>query len=101
MAATGLAVLACRYARARAAADRDWAGRVEARLADLGEVDAVSILPLVERLTSERPDMGLKGEAGLSYLVQAGASAFVIDTGLNVRGAERSPLGGECRCVGR
>jgi hypothetical protein len=35
MAATGLAVLAGRYARERAAADRDWAGRVEARLADL------------------------------------------------------------------
>jgi 7,8-dihydropterin-6-yl-methyl-4-(beta-D-ribofuranosyl)aminobenzene 5'-phosphate synthase len=85
-------VLAGRFARARAAADRDWAGRVEARLADLGEVDTVSILPLVERLTSERPGIGLKGEAGLSYLVQAGASTFVFDTGLNARGAERSPL---------
>jgi hypothetical protein len=32
-------------------ADRSWLVQVQARLSDLGEVDEVSILPLVERLT--------------------------------------------------
>jgi hypothetical protein len=51
-------------------ADRSWPVQVEARLSDLGEVDEVSILPLVERLT---PDgSGLAGEPGVSYLVRAG-----------------------------
>ncbi len=42
---------------------------MEAGLRDLGEVDEVSIRPLVERLT---PDgSGLHGEPGVSYLVSA------------------------------
>lgn len=91
-AAAGLAALAGRYARARAAADRNWARQVETRLTGLGEVDAVSILPLVERLTSEPSGPPLQGEAGLSYLVRAGASTLLFDTGLNLRGADPSPL---------
>jgi 7,8-dihydropterin-6-yl-methyl-4-(beta-D-ribofuranosyl)aminobenzene 5'-phosphate synthase len=91
-AAAGLAALAGRYARARAAADRDWARPLESRLTDLGEVDEASILPLVERLTTEGPDGRLQGEAGLSYLVKAGATTLVFDTGLNLRGADRPAL---------
>jgi hypothetical protein len=40
-----------RYAAGLARADRSWPVQVQARLSDLGEVDEVSILPLVERLT--------------------------------------------------
>ena len=47
----GLAVLAGRYAAELARAGRSWPVQVEARLSGLGEVDGVSILPLVERLT--------------------------------------------------
>ena len=73
LAAAGMAALAGRYARARAAADRDWQGRVESRLSDIGEVDEVTMLPLVERLTLGDPlHSRLRGEAGVSYLVKAG-----------------------------
>ena len=93
LAVAGLAALAGRFARAKAAADRDWAGRVDTRLAGIGEVEEVSILPLVERLTVGDPQHSrLRGEAGLSYLVKAGATSILFDTGLNLRGDERSPL---------
>ena len=62
--------VAGRYAAGLARAGRSWPVQVEARLSDLGEVDEVSILPLVERLT---PDgSGLTGEPGVSYLIRAG-----------------------------
>ncbi|MGY1708586.1 MBL fold metallo-hydrolase [Geodermatophilus sp. SYSU D00758] len=93
LAAAGLAALAGRFARARAAADRDWAVRVESRLTGIGEVAEVSILPLVERLTTgDAGHSPLRGEAGLSYLVRAGATTILFDTGLNLRGDQRSPL---------
>ena len=85
----GMAALATRYARATAAADRSWAHQVDHQLAGIGEVDEVSILPLVERLT---PGAALQGEPGLSYLVRAGDSTLLFDTGLNLRGAERPAL---------
>lgn len=89
----GLAALAGRYARATAAADRSWATRVDRRLAGLGEVDGVTILPLVERLTSDGPAGGrLLGEAGLSYLVRTGDTTLLFDTGLNMRGVDRPAL---------
>src|SRR6266540_4283838 len=49
--AAGLAGLMVRYAVGVARADRSWPVQVEPGLRDLGEVDEVSILPLVERLT--------------------------------------------------
>ena len=70
----GLAALAGRYAAGLA------------RLSDLGEVDEVSILPLVERLT---PDgSGLTGEPGVSYLIRAGGMRVLFDSGL--AGARRN-----------
>ena len=82
----GLAALAGRYAAGLARADRSWPARVEARLSDLGEVDEVSILPLVERLT---PDgSGLTGEPGVSYLIRAGGMRVLFDSGLSGGKAE-------------
>lgn len=92
VAVASLASLAGRFARARAEADRDWARRAETRLSDLGEVDSVSILPLVERLTGALPGARLSGEPGVSYLVRAGSVTFLFDTGLNMRRADPSPL---------
>jgi len=66
----GLAVLAGRYGAGVARSGRSWPVQVEARLSGLGEVDGVSILPLVERLTPG--GSGLAGEPGVSYLVRAG-----------------------------
>lgn len=100
LAVTGLAALAARYARARAEADRDWARRVDARLTDLGEVDEVSILPMVERLAPAGGDGRLRAEPGVSYLVRAGASTIVFDTGLNLRSADPSPLAENAAALG-
>ena len=88
---TGLAALAARYARATAGADRAWATQVERRLTDLGEVDELTILPLVERLVAG-DGAPSQGEPGLSYLVRAGGGTLVFDTGLNLRGADRPAL---------
>ena len=62
---------------------------VERRLSDLGEVDEVTILPLVERLTAGEQ---LHGEAGLSYLVRAGAGcgAALTNRASTARSSPRS-----------
>src|SRR4249920_1843828 len=61
----GLAALAGRYVAGVARADRSWPPQVEGGLRGLGEVDEVSILPVVERLTAS--GSGLAGEPGVSY----------------------------------
>ena len=79
--AAGLAALAGRYAAGAARADRSWPVQIEARLSDVGEVDEVSVLPLVERLV---PDgSGLVGEPGVSYLIRAGGMRVLFDSGLS------------------
>ena len=50
------------------------------RLGEIGSVDALSVLPLVDRRV-QRP--GLRGEPGVSYLVRAGREQLLFDTGLN------------------
>lgn len=85
-AAAGMAV---RYARGRAQAERDWMAHVEPRLSDLGEVDEVAILPLVERHTSKP---SLEGEPGVSYLVRTPTTTVLFDCGLNPRRQSRSAL---------
>jgi len=93
----GMAALAGRYARGTARADRSWPGQVEARLRDLGEVDKVSILPLVERLTPSGG--GLHGEPGVSYLVSAGGRRVLFDSGLS-GGRPESALAHNARLLG-
>lgn len=94
VALAALAALAGRYAVATARADRSWSRQVEPRLRGIGEVDDLSILPLVERLTADGGDGhdGLQGEPGVSYLVRAGATRLLFDSGLNMRRRSRSPL---------
>jgi 7,8-dihydropterin-6-yl-methyl-4-(beta-D-ribofuranosyl)aminobenzene 5'-phosphate synthase len=77
----GLAALAGRYAAGVARADRSWPSQVEAGLQGLGEVDEVSILPVVERLTAD--GSGLAAEPGVSYLVRAGGTRVLFDSGLS------------------
>jgi len=76
-----LAGLAARYAAGVTRADRSWPVQVDARLRDIGEVGDVSILPLVERLI--RDGSGLAGEPGVSYLVRAGGTQVLFDSGLS------------------
>ena len=93
VAALGAGTLAARYAAARAGADRSWVRQVEHRLADIGEVDEVVILPVVERLTPDGDSARvLLGEPGVSYLVRAGTTRLLFDTGFNLKRLVRSPL---------
>lgn len=85
----GVAAAALRYAAARVAAERHWPHWAGQRLTGIGEVDAVTILPLVERVTS---GPALHGEPGLSYLITAGPTRLLFDTGLNLRARAESAL---------
>lgn len=87
--ATGVARAAIRYAAAYARADREWLRWTAERLGDIGEVDDVTVLPLAERVTA---GARLRGEPGLSYLVTAGSTRLLFDTGLNMRGQADSAL---------
>jgi 7,8-dihydropterin-6-yl-methyl-4-(beta-D-ribofuranosyl)aminobenzene 5'-phosphate synthase len=93
--AAGLAALAGRYAAGAARADRPV--QIEARLSDLGEVDEVSVLPLVERLIPE--GSGLAGEPGVSYLIRAGTIRVLFDSGLS-GGKPRSALARNAAMLG-
>jgi 7,8-dihydropterin-6-yl-methyl-4-(beta-D-ribofuranosyl)aminobenzene 5'-phosphate synthase len=93
----GLAALAGRYAAGAARADREWPAQVEAALGGLGEVDEVSILPLVERLVPV--GSGLRGEPGVSYLVSAGRRRVLFDSGLS-GGKPQSALAHNARALG-
>lgn len=83
VAATTMAALAGRYTLARRTQDRQTTAELDLRLTDLGTVERVSVLPLVERHAG-KPD--LRGEAGVSYLVTAGDTTLLFDTGLGAGG---------------
>jgi 7,8-dihydropterin-6-yl-methyl-4-(beta-D-ribofuranosyl)aminobenzene 5'-phosphate synthase len=81
--------LAARYAYQTSRIERSWLADVEPMLTAIGEVDQLAILPLVERLVSVE---GLVGEPGVSYLLRAGTTTLLFDSGLNRRGRVRSAL---------
>ena len=58
-------------------------------LADIGTVDSVSVLPLVDFYT-DAPR--LKTEAGVAYLVKTGDTTLLMDVGFNKKKAHPSPL---------
>jgi 7,8-dihydropterin-6-yl-methyl-4-(beta-D-ribofuranosyl)aminobenzene 5'-phosphate synthase len=91
-ASTGMATLWRRYLRAGDQVRR-FADTTHHRLHDLGTVDAVRILPLVERHISAPH---LRGEVGVSYLVETttggSTTRILFDVGLNRRGSRRPAL---------
>jgi 7,8-dihydropterin-6-yl-methyl-4-(beta-D-ribofuranosyl)aminobenzene 5'-phosphate synthase len=94
-AAATAGALAARFAAGRNRAERSWPAEVAPRLINLGEVDWVSILPLVERLVAdapEHPGVRLGGEPGVSYLLRTDKSTLLFDVGLNPRARARSVL---------
>jgi hypothetical protein len=98
--AVTMAGLAARYLVERGRSERSWPLLVESRLRDIGEVDEVSVLPLVERLTPDgSPLGGLRGEPGVSYLVRAGDTRLLFDTGLS-GGRARSALVANAELLG-
>lgn len=78
-AAGTVASLAGRYVAGSARAGRQTTQELDTRLANLGEVDRLSILPLVERHVQ---GPGLHGEPGVSYLIRAGDLSVLFDAGL-------------------
>jgi 7,8-dihydropterin-6-yl-methyl-4-(beta-D-ribofuranosyl)aminobenzene 5'-phosphate synthase len=81
--------LAARYATQQRQIERSWLTEAAPKLTAIGEVDQLSITPLVERLV---PAAHLRGEPGVSYLLRAGPTRLLFDAGLNRRGEARSAL---------
>ena len=81
--------LAARYVVQRKRLERSWLAAVGPKLSAIGEVEHLSILPLVERLV---PGGELEGEPGVSYLVRADGTSLLFDVGLNPRHRAQSAL---------
>ena len=83
---TGLIV---RFYRGRRHVDQMWTAVHFPALKDIGTVQHLTILPLID-MKPARSD--LAGEAGVSYLVRADNTCILFDVGLNLRGVHPSPL---------
>jgi 7,8-dihydropterin-6-yl-methyl-4-(beta-D-ribofuranosyl)aminobenzene 5'-phosphate synthase len=84
-----VAALAARYSVQQRRVERSWFSLVEPKLTSLSEVDELSILPLVERLV---PTESFIGEPGVCYMLRAGATTLLFDSGLNLKRQSRSAL---------
>lgn len=96
VAASAAAALAGRYVTGRNKAGRQTVRELDTRLANLGEVERLSILPVVERHTSAA---GLHGEPGVSYLIKADGLTLLFDTGLGT-GRDRTALESNADALG-
>jgi 7,8-dihydropterin-6-yl-methyl-4-(beta-D-ribofuranosyl)aminobenzene 5'-phosphate synthase len=96
VAASVAAALAGRYAAGRSKADKQTTRELDTRLANLGEVERLSILPVVERHTD---GPALQGEPGVSYLVKADDLTLLFDTGLGT-GGDRTVLESNAATLG-
>jgi len=96
VAASAAAALAGRYVAGRSTADRQTVRELDTRLANLGEVERLTILPVVERHTS---GPGLRGEPGVSYLVTADDLTMLFDAGLGT-GRDRTALESNADALG-
>jgi 7,8-dihydropterin-6-yl-methyl-4-(beta-D-ribofuranosyl)aminobenzene 5'-phosphate synthase len=83
-----LAALTRRFRRNQQRADEAW-DRFEPQLLDLEPVERLTIMPLVDAHTTSEE---LAGEAGVSYLVEAGDARVLFDLGFNAQGETPSPL---------
>ncbi len=81
--------LAARYTSQRSRIEPSWLTDTAPTLTSIGEVDQLSIVPLVERLV---PSEQLRGEPGVCYLLRAGDTTLMFDAGLNLRGQAQSTL---------
>lgn len=96
VAAATTAALAGRYVAGRDRADKPTVRELDTRLANLGEVGRLSVMPLVERHTRGG---ALRGEPGVSYLIKADALTLLFDTGLGT-GTGRTALESNADALG-
>ena len=81
--------LSAQYVIGRRRAERAWAAGDRPRLAGVGTVKRLTILPLIDWYTAGDD---LAGEPGVSYLVRADDTTILFDVGFNVHGEHPSPL---------
>jgi 7,8-dihydropterin-6-yl-methyl-4-(beta-D-ribofuranosyl)aminobenzene 5'-phosphate synthase len=79
------------------AAQEVGAGQPPAKLTNLGSTRALEILPLVDWNVAHP---GLRGEAGVSYLVRTDRSTILFDVGGNLESSDPSPLVANMRQLG-
>jgi metal-dependent hydrolase (beta-lactamase superfamily II) len=84
-----LALGEARFALGKWAADRAFREARVQKLRDVGATRSLSILPLVDWFPAS-PD--LRGEPGVSYLVQTDENRILLDVGLNLERSDPSPL---------
>src|SRR5262245_39403997 len=89
LAACGVGAKLLLHARADAAVEAEIAAERPARLPAFGETARLRVLPLLDYHVA-RP--GLRGDAGVSYLVETEATRVLFDTGNNTAGTLPSPL---------
>jgi 7,8-dihydropterin-6-yl-methyl-4-(beta-D-ribofuranosyl)aminobenzene 5'-phosphate synthase len=83
-----LVALTLRFLRYRQRADEVW-DSFKPQSLDLEPVERLTIIPLVDARTASKESAG---EAGVSYLVEAGDTRLLFDLGLNAQRESPSPL---------
>ncbi len=83
-----LAVLNRRFQLNRSRADEEWLRFIPEKLGDIGSVEHLKILPLIDSLGVGE----LCTEEGVSYYIEADDVRFLFDTGLNSKQEHPSPL---------
>jgi len=83
------AYMALRFVRGRERAEEVWRASKYPKLGDIGAVEHLSILPLIDWYTASDE---LEGEAGVSYLIRADDTTILFDMGLNKNQEHPSPL---------
>lgn len=78
-----------RFAVGKRAADKAWREARVDKLRDVGSTTSLSVLPLVDWFPSKPT---LRGEAGVSYLVETDRNRILLDVGLNWARSDPSPL---------
>lgn len=91
------AALEIRYAIGRRRIATQGRRRKLERLTGMGSTRCLEILPLVDWFPG-RP--GLRGEAGVSYLIRTDHATILLDVGLNLRRSDPSPLQHNMRELG-
>ena len=84
----GLVAIMYRFRRNQQQAVQAWDSFEPQRL-NLQPVEQLTIMPLVDARTAREE---LAGEAGVSYLIEAGATRLLFDLGLNAQKESPSPL---------
>ena len=87
--AAGLGYLSMRFRSGRLRAERVWAATDCRKLTDIGSVEHLSILPLIDWYADSSE---LRTEPGVSYLVRAGDTTLLFDVGFNAHAEHPSPL---------